>query len=122
MDKVKKFTSAQSDIICNLINDYLKTEDKSHLSTVQCDHLMAHGTETSAAICSLDKSKRSLCPVIYVVVTIYQNCIFGALSVCIEPTGSPNHMSYSISQCQHMCNTNVQPTLISCVVYMSFGW
>jgi len=60
--------------------------------TVKCDHLVAHGTETSAAICSLDKSKWSSCPVIYVVDTLYQNCIFGMLSIGIEPTGTLNHM------------------------------
>jgi hypothetical protein len=54
MKKVKKFASAQSDIIYNLINDYLKTDHKCNLSTVKCDHLMAHATETSAAVCSLD--------------------------------------------------------------------
>jgi hypothetical protein len=99
MDKVKKFTSAQSDIIYNLINDYLKTEYKSHLSTVKCDHLMAHATETSSAICSLDKSKQSLCPVVNVVARMYQNCILGTLSIGIEPTATPNCMSYRISQC-----------------------
>jgi len=60
---------------------------------------MAHATETAAAICSLDKSTQSLCPVICVVARMYQNCTFGTLSVGAELTGTPNHMSSSISQC-----------------------